>query len=194
MKKLILNTLVLATLASPFKSTFAEVTSKTYTGKSSIALTYHGLGWSDSYYCNDSEQKMTIYFAGLIVTAGIWPAVHTIQCLESLAPKAGTFKTKLEAVVNEIGNDRVSVSLSSQDKKGCTGFNDAFIGEGDGFGSYELFRSNDDYVAGKSIGRLMKAGKEIILDIEPGKSWTRGKGGQFCEWQMDRGLHVKMKD
>lgn len=194
MKKLILNTLVLATLASPFKSTFAEVTSKKYTGKSSISLTYWGLGWSDSYYCNRFDRNLTVYTMGGFFTAGIWPIVHTVQCLDSTKPKAGTFKTKLEAIVNEVGNDRVTVSLSSQDKKGCTGFNATFIGEGDGFGSYELFRNNEEYVEGKSIGRLMKAGEEVLLDIEPGKSWTRGKGGKFCEWQMEQGLHVKMND
>ncbi|MGE3608752.1 MAG: hypothetical protein AB7I27_04115 [Bacteriovoracaceae bacterium] len=196
MKKFFLNLMITTLLATSIQSSFAENSVSTYQGKASIALDYFGTGWNDGqtpYLC-DTDGRLFVWTIGLVFTAGIWPVVvQPMLCIDYDVKKSTTIKTKLELIMKEVGNNRVTLSLSSEDKKGCGGFTIAVVGEGDGFGNYELFRNNDDYVANKLAGRLMIADNIASISIEPSQALTKGKLGNTCSWNMENGLKAQLK-
>lgn len=196
MKKIILMTL-LSTLALNPLSSYAENTAGTYTAKAPVSLDYYAFGWNhnnkwESNSCNDIGAKLTLYTVGTLFTLGAVPVLYTFSCLDSNDKKTGIFNTEFSLIVTENSNDRIALNISSEKKKGCIGFTLSLIGEGDGFGGYDLYQSKEDYIAGKTIGRLMNVAEEVLVDIEPGKTFTKGKNGNLCSWNLDDGLHLKM--
>ncbi|MGE3608751.1 MAG: hypothetical protein AB7I27_04110 [Bacteriovoracaceae bacterium] len=191
MKKYILNILTIALVAASIQTSFAEAPITTYSGKSAVTLKYWDFGWNSSL-CPNNDIAIA-WSVGLVLSAGIIPiVVQPLICLEDY-DKIKTVNAKFELTIKDIGNQRVTLNLSSEAKKNCSGFSLPMIGEGDGFGNYELFKTNEDYIANKSVGRMTSAGNYMYLDLDQGRAATQGKDGHSCVWEMNNGIHIKMK-
>ncbi|MGE3608754.1 MAG: hypothetical protein AB7I27_04125 [Bacteriovoracaceae bacterium] len=192
MKRIFTCVLLLASLASPFKPLLAESNSTTFHGKVQMSLTYPGLGIRDEYqqFFFDGAEGTTI----AIITAGVAPLVTLPFNIVNDEVQSISFKVKIKAILKEAGNDRISLRLSTSAKKSCAGFSIPLMGEGDGFGSYELYLNNEDIIANKSIGKLMTLEDQLLLDIDPLVDIrTSGARGKDCLWNTSNGLHLELK-
>lgn len=190
MKNLILATL----LATSFISkSFAETSNSTstYSGKAQVGLQYYGVGLDYGYVRTFTSEGG---IALTIMTLGAAPLIGLPFSIETAQQKSNSFKIKVKAVLNEVGNDRLSLRLSTTVKKGCGGFSIPLIAEGDGFGNYDIYKNNEDYVANKKIGRLMKADKNLFIDIDAYSDIkTSGTGGNQCVWDLSNGLQLELE-
>ncbi len=108
--------------------------------------------------------------------------------------KNRTFNIKFKANITKSNTGRITVFITSQDKKRCAGFAMKFLGEEDGFGGYDLYRNKDEYLQNLNIGTLTFNGKNVQIVIPENMTQeTNGNNGTECTWDLQYGLDLKLK-
>lgn len=206
MKKLI-TIFTLLTLASFNTNAFfgKKEISGEYKGKERIALEYLGA----SFLKGCSSYKLGNYELLALLGTGIAYSVSPITGLITLAASQGTvgvlcfdqsvtktknYNIRLKASVTKTSSDRISMVITSQDKKKCAGFTLKLIGEGDGFGGYDLYKNKDSYLKNEVFGNATFHGGKFDLSISEDMSmFTKGRKGYNCKWDLEHGLNVRFK-
>ncbi|MGI4992432.1 hypothetical protein ACRXCV_07375 [Halobacteriovorax sp. GFR7] len=176
-----------------------------YKGKESISLNYDGvkllnkcsfdgrLGYN-ALSLGAAGAAWSLGPIGIIGTFILVQSYKQSVCFNNSYVRENIFKVKLEAKVVETSSERITLMISSQDKKKCAGFSIKLIGEPDGFGGYDLFKNKESYLKNEVFGTATYAQKELDIAISQEISMlTKGRNGHNCIWDLKHGLNVNLK-
>ncbi|MFG1501556.1 hypothetical protein ABMA70_15215 [Halobacteriovorax sp. XZX-3] len=108
--------------------------------------------------------------------------------------KNKTFNIRFNADITKSSTGRITLFITSQDKKKCAGLGMKFIGEEDGFGGYDLYRNKEEYLQNLNIGTLTFNGKNVQIVIPQDMTkQSNGNHGTECTWDLQYGLDLKLK-
>ena len=176
-----------------------------YKGKERISLNYSGIK-----LLNDCKGDVKLGFniialtgAGLAAllspaasaaTFALFQGWKQAACIDNDYTKTNIFNVKLEAKVVKTNSERITLVISSNDKKKCAGFTIKLIGEPDGFGAYDLYKNKDSYLKNEIFGTATYADKELDLAVtEELQLYTKGRKGHNCLWDLKHGLNISLK-
>ncbi|EPZ50163.1 hypothetical protein M902_1152 [Bacteriovorax sp. BAL6_X] len=208
MKKLISMLSLVALLSSNTYALFGKKDNGiagVYKGKESISLNYDGVKILNK--CSfDGKLGFNALSVGAAAAAwslgplGIIGTFFLVQgwkqgvCFDNSYTRENIFKVKLEAKVVQTSSERITLMITSKDKKKCAGFSVKLIGEPDGFGGYDLFKNKESYLNNEIFGTATYAANELDIAVSESLTLlTKGRHGHKCVWDLKHGLNVNLK-
>ncbi|WP_419168615.1 hypothetical protein [Halobacteriovorax sp.] len=207
MKKLIATILCVSVMSTSSMAFFGKEKgiSGRYKGKERISLNYNGIRLLGD--CNGDSRfgfnAASLAAAGLatllspaasVATFALMQGWKQAACVDKSVGRTNIFKVKLEAKVVETNSERITLMISSKDKKKCAGFSIKLIGEPDGFGAYDLYKNKDSYLKNEVFGTATYADKELDIAVtEALELYTKGRNGHNCLWDLRHGLNISLK-